>query len=47
MRLDGFVEICHRRKRRGERAALAALDDPLCRRFVADRPNMLWINDIT
>jgi len=47
MRLDGFVEICHRRKRRGEGAALAALDGLLCRRFVADRLNMLWINDIT
>jgi hypothetical protein len=47
MRLDSVAEICHRRKRRGERPALAAHVDLLYRRFVADRPNMLWINDIT
>jgi transposase InsO family protein len=47
MRLAGLAGICHRRKRRGDRPTSAAHEDLVCRRFVADRPNMLWVTDIT
>src|SRR5467141_3643853 len=41
----GMLRICWRR--RGDRPAPALHDDLVCRRFVADRPNMLWVTDIT
>jgi transposase InsO family protein len=47
MRLAGIAGICHRRKRRGQVPAPAPHDDLVCRRFIADRPNMLWVTDIT
>jgi transposase InsO family protein len=47
MRVAGVAGICHRRKRRGGRPAPAPHDDLVCRRFVAERPNTLWVTDIT
>lgn len=47
MRVAGIAGICHRRKRRGQVPAAAPHDDLVCRRFIADRPNMLWVTDIT
>ena len=45
MRVAGIAGICHRRKRRGDRPAPAPHEDLVCRRFVADRPNLLWVTD--
>jgi transposase InsO family protein len=47
MRTAGIAGICHRRKRRGHQALPACHDDLVQRRFVADRPNTLWVTDIT
>jgi putative transposase len=47
MRAAGIAGISHRRKRRGGTPAPAPHDDLVRRRFVADRPNMLWVTDIT
>lgn len=47
MRLGGLAGICPRRKGRRGRVAPAVHDDLVRRRFVADRPDMLWCTDIT
>jgi len=47
MRTLGIAGICHRHKRRGHPPASAPHDDLVRRRFIADRPNMLWVTDIT
>jgi len=47
MRTAGIAGISHCRKRRGDKPLPACHDDLVERRFVADRPNMLWVTDIT
>lgn len=47
MRTAGVAGICHRRKHRGDQPLPACHDDLVRRRSVADRPNTLWVNDIT
>jgi len=46
MRRAQIQGICHRRKR-GRRVAPATHEDLVQRRFVADRPDRLWVTDIT
>src|SRR5260370_15378866 len=47
MRPAGIAGIGHRRRRRGHTPLPACHDDLVGRRFVGDRPNMLWVTDIT
>jgi putative transposase len=47
MRTAGIVGICHRRKPRVHQPLPACHDDLVQRRFLADRPNTLWVTDIT
>jgi putative transposase len=47
IRTAGIAGIGHRRKRRGDQPLPACHDDLVERRFVADRPNTLWVTDIT
>jgi transposase InsO family protein len=47
MRVAGIAGISQRRKRRGDHPAPAPHDDLVCRRFVANQPNLLWVTDIT
>jgi putative transposase len=47
VRTAGIAGICHRRRRRGHKPLPAFHDDLVQRRFVRDRPNTLWVNDIT
>jgi putative transposase len=47
MRTAGIAGICHRRKPGGHQPLLACHDDLVGRRFLADRPNTLWVTDIT
>lgn len=47
MRQADLQGVCHRRKRRGWKPALAPHDDLVKRVFRADRPNRLWFCDIT
>jgi putative transposase len=47
MRTAGIAGICHGRKRRGGKPLPACHDDLVQRRVVAERPNALWVTDIT
>jgi putative transposase len=47
MRLGGLQGVCHQRKGRRHRPAPAVHDDLVKRRFVAERPDQLWLTDIT
>jgi hypothetical protein len=47
MRTAGIAGICHGRKRLGGKPLPACHDDLVGRRFVAERPNALWVTDIT
>lgn len=46
MRIAGLAGICYRRKGR-HRPAPAVHDDLVQRKFRADRPDQLWVTDIT
>jgi len=47
MRTAGIAGISHRRKPRAHQPLPACRDDLVQRRFLADRPNTLWVTDIT
>jgi putative transposase len=47
MRTTEIAGICQRRKPRGHQPLPACHDDLVQRRFLADRPNTLWVTDIT
>ena len=47
MRTAGIAGICHRRKPRAHHPLPACRDDLVQRRLLADRPNTLWVTDIT
>lgn len=47
MRASGISAISHRKKAGRERRLPAPHDDLVKRRFVADRPNQIWVTDIT
>lgn len=46
MRTAGIQGVCHRRKGR-HRPAPAVHEDLVKRKFVADRPDRLWVTDVT
>ncbi|ADG97628.1 Integrase catalytic region [Segniliparus rotundus DSM 44985] len=46
MRLAGIAGV-HRRRRRGNKPAQAVHPDLVARKFTADRPDKLWVTDIT
>ena len=47
MRLADLQGVCHRRKRRGWKPALAPHEDLVKRVFRAEAPDRLWFSDIT